>query len=69
LEQAPSIHRGGGHEASRFEGEERLVIGRYSTFLSRDEHGVAAGALFYKVKGEKYCVMRKVVDRYSDEQR
>jgi hypothetical protein len=27
-------------------------VGRHSTFLSREEHGVAAGALFYKVEGE-----------------
>jgi hypothetical protein len=36
-------------------------VGRHSTFLSREEHGVAAGALFYKVEGEKHCVMRKSV--------
>jgi hypothetical protein len=36
-------------------------VGRHSTFLSREEHGVAAGALFYKIEGEKHCVMRKAV--------
>jgi hypothetical protein len=36
-------------------------VGRHSTFLTREEHGVAAGALFYKVKGEKHCVMRKAI--------
>jgi hypothetical protein len=30
-------------------------------FLSREEHGVAAGALFYKVEGEKHCIMRKAI--------
>jgi hypothetical protein len=49
LEQAPSIHRGGGHEVGRFKEEGRLVIGRHSTFLSMEEHRVAAGVLFYKV--------------------
>ena len=34
-------------------------MGRHSTFLSREDHGVAAGALFYKVEGEKHCIMRK----------
>ena len=52
------IYRGG-RESGRFKGKERLVMGRHSTFLSREEHGVAAGALFYKVEGEKHCVMRK----------
>jgi len=61
LEQAPSIHRGGGREVGRFEGEERLVMGRHSTFLSREEHGVAAGVLFYKVEGEKHYIMRKTI--------
>ena len=36
-------------------------MGRHPTFLSREEHGVAAGALFYKVEGEKHCVMRKSI--------
>ena len=45
----------------RFEGEERLVVGRHSTFLSREEHWATAGALFYKVEGEKHCVMRKAM--------
>jgi hypothetical protein len=45
------------------EGEERLVVGRHSTFLSREEHGVAAGALSYKVEGEKHYIMRRVVMR------
>jgi hypothetical protein len=45
----------------RFKGEEGLVVGRHSTFLSREEHGVAAGALFYKVEGEKLCIMRKAI--------
>jgi hypothetical protein len=35
-------------------------VGRYSTFLSREEHRVAAGPLSYKVEGEKHCIMRKV---------
>jgi hypothetical protein len=29
-------------------------MGRHSTFLSREEQGVAAGALLYKVEGEKH---------------
>ncbi len=29
-------------------------MGRSSKFLSREEHGVAAGALFYKIEGEKH---------------
>jgi len=45
------IHRGGGYEVGRFKGKERLVVGRYSTFLSREEHRVAIGALFYQAKG------------------
>jgi len=57
LEQASSIH-GGGREVGRFEGEERLVVGRDSMFLSREEHGVAAGALLYKIKGEKHCIIK-----------
>jgi hypothetical protein len=61
LEQAPSIHRGGGREVGRFEGEEGLVVGGHSTFLSREEHGVAIGALFYQAKGQKHCVMRKAI--------
>jgi hypothetical protein len=36
-------------------------VGRHSTFLSREEHRVAAGALFYKVEGEKRCVIRKAI--------
>jgi hypothetical protein len=36
-------------------------VGRHSTFLSREEHGVAASALFYKVEGEKHCIMRKEI--------
>jgi hypothetical protein len=36
-------------------------VGRHSAFLSREEHGVAAGALFYKAKGEKHCIMRKAI--------
>ena len=55
------IHRRGGREVGRFKGEERLVVGRHSTFLSREEHRVAAGALFYKVEGEKHCIMRKAI--------
>jgi hypothetical protein len=46
LEQVPSIHRGGGREAGGFEGEEMLVVGRHSTFLSKEEYVVAAGAIF-----------------------
>jgi hypothetical protein len=41
------IYKGGGHEVGRFKGEERLVVVRYSTFLSREEYRVAIGALFY----------------------
>jgi hypothetical protein len=55
------IHRGGGREVGRFKGEERLVVGRHSTFLSREEHGVAIGALFYKVEGEKHYIMRNAI--------
>jgi hypothetical protein len=33
-------------------------VGRHSTVLSREEHRVAASALFYKVEGEKHCVIR-----------
>jgi hypothetical protein len=65
LEQAPSIHGGGGHEVGRFKGEERLVVGRHSTFLSREEYGVAIGALFYQAEGQKHCVMRKGHTRHS----
>jgi hypothetical protein len=36
-------------------------VGRHSAFLSREEHRVAAGALFYKVEGEKHCVIRKAI--------
>jgi hypothetical protein len=61
LEQAPSIHGGGGREVGRFKGEERLIVGRHSTFLSREEHRVAVGALFYKVEGEKHCIVRKAI--------
>ncbi len=57
----PSIHRGGGCEVGKFKGEERLVIGRHSTFLSGEEYRVTTGALFYKVEGEKYYIMRKVI--------
>jgi hypothetical protein len=39
----------------------RLVVGRHSTFLSREEHGVTAGALFYKIEGEKHCITRKAI--------
>jgi hypothetical protein len=60
LEQAPSIHRGGGRKVGRFKGEEGLVVGGHSTFLSREEHGVAAGALFYKVEGEKHCAIAMI---------
>jgi hypothetical protein len=49
LEQAPSIYRGGGRKVGRFK-RERLVMGRHSTLLSREEYGVAASALFYKIK-------------------
>ena len=57
----PSIHGGRGREVGRFEGEERLVVGRHSTFLSREEHEVAIGALFYKIEVEKHFVMRKAI--------
>jgi hypothetical protein len=36
-------------------------LGRHSTFLSREEHRVAVGALFYKFEGEKYYVIRKAI--------
>ena len=36
-------------------------MGRHSTFLSREEHVVSAGALFYKVEGEKHCVIRQAI--------
>jgi hypothetical protein len=36
-------------------------VGGHSTFLSREEHRVAAGALFYQAKGQKHCVMRKAI--------
>jgi hypothetical protein len=55
------LHRKGGRKASRFKGEERLVMGRHSTFLSEEEHGVAPSALLYEVKGEKHCVIRKSI--------
>jgi hypothetical protein len=61
LEQAPSIHGGGRRKVGGFKGEEKLVVGRHSTFLSRKEHEVAIGALFYKVEGEKHSIMRKVI--------
>jgi hypothetical protein len=61
LEQAPSIHREEGRKVGRFKGEERLVVGRHSTFLSRGEHKVTVGALFYKIEGEKHYVMRKAI--------
>jgi hypothetical protein len=41
------IHRKGGHEVGRFKGEERLFVGRHLTFLSKEEHRVAASVLFY----------------------
>ena len=55
------IHRGGGRKVGKFEEEERLVVRRHSTFLSRKEHRVAAGALFYKVKEEKHYVIKKAI--------
>jgi hypothetical protein len=64
-EQALSIHEGGGRKVGKFEGEERLVMRSHSTFLSREEHKVAAGALFNKVEGKKYCAIRKaLLDNY-----
>jgi hypothetical protein len=54
------IH-GGGREVGRFKGGEGLVVGRHSAFLSREEHRVVAGALFYKVEGEKHCVIREAI--------
>ena len=36
-------------------------MGRHSTFLSGEEHGVVASALFYKVEGEKHSIMRKAI--------
>jgi hypothetical protein len=55
------IYRGGRCKVGRFKGEERLVVGRHLTFLSREEYGVAIGALFYKVEGEKHSIMRKAI--------
>jgi hypothetical protein len=49
------IYRGGGCEVGRFKAK-GLVVGRHLAFLSREEHKVAASALFYKVKGEKHCI-------------
>jgi hypothetical protein len=56
----PSIHRGG-REVGRFEGEKRLVVGRHLMFLSKEEHRVAASLLFYKIEGEKNCIIRKAI--------
>jgi hypothetical protein len=36
-------------------------VGRQSTFLSSKERGVATSMLFYKVEGEKHCVIRKLM--------
>jgi hypothetical protein len=36
-------------------------VRRLSTFLSREDYKVAIGALFYKAKGEKHCIMRKAI--------
>jgi hypothetical protein len=44
----------------KFEGEERLDVGRRSTFLSRED-GVAAGTISYKVEGERRRIMREPV--------
>jgi hypothetical protein len=49
LEKSSSIYRGGDRKAGRFKGEERLAVGRYSTLLSKEEHKVAASALFYYI--------------------
>jgi hypothetical protein len=57
----PRFTEGRGREVGRLEGEERLVVRGHSTCLSREKHGVAAGALFYKVEGEKHCIMRKAI--------
>jgi hypothetical protein len=46
------IYRGGGREVSKFKAK-GLVVRRHLTFLSKEEHKVAAGTLFYKVKEEK----------------
>ena len=54
------IHRGR-REVGRFEGEERQVVGRHLTILFREEHRVAASALFYKIEGEKHYVIRKAI--------
>jgi hypothetical protein len=64
-EQAPSIYRRGRYEVGRFKGEERLVVGRHSTFLSREEYRVAAGILFYQAERQKYYIIRKGYTRYS----
>jgi hypothetical protein len=55
------IHRGGRYKVGRFEGEERLVIGRHSTFFSREEHRVVASVLFYKIEREKHYVIRTTI--------
>jgi hypothetical protein len=47
LEQVPLIHRGRRHKVNKFKGEEKLVVGKHLMFLSREEHKVAASALFY----------------------
>jgi hypothetical protein len=54
----PLIYRKGGREVSGFKGKEGLVVRRGLMLLSK-EYKVAAGILFYKIKGEKHCVMRK----------
>jgi hypothetical protein len=55
------IYKGGGRKVSKFKGEEGLVVGRHLTFLSKEEHKVAASTLFYKVKKEKHYVIKKLI--------
>jgi hypothetical protein len=55
------IHRGEEHKVGRFKREERLVIERHSTFLSREKHRVATDVLFYQAERQKHCVIRKAI--------
>jgi hypothetical protein len=36
-------------------------MGGHSTFLSREEHSIAADVLFYQAEGQKHCVIRKAI--------
>jgi hypothetical protein len=61
----PLIYGGGGREVGGFKREEGLVVGRHSTFLSREKRRVSTGALFYKVEGEKHLRHEKGGTRHS----